>query len=474
VKYIFTIVIFFLRLCIINLDAQTDSLNFDVFGNLILYHPSESPTGVALFVSGDGGWTLGVIDMARALAKEGALVAGIDIRHYLNSLNKLQIPCYYPAADFERLSLFLQKKFKFPQYFKPVLCGYSSGATLVYGVLKQAPANTFKGAISLGFCPDIEIKKSLCKGNGLITHVLKPGISYYLEPDGSLSAPFFVLQGMIDKVCSYKDAEKYLNGMNNAVLISLPKVGHGFAVEANWLPQLKDAYYKIKTAPSYAEEQNRQNKLLQEQNLQSYPGDLPLTLVPSALKDTMPIACLISGDGGWTNFDHTLAVSLAEKGISVIGLDAQKYFWDEKTKEETAAEISKVLNHYLIQWKRKSFILIGYSFGANVVPFIANRLPLVLRGKLRGVYMLSPDLTADFEIHVADMLNISTRQEKYQVIPEAKRIVNPAPVCVFGEEEDVEERESYLKQKIKVIVLPGSHHFNDDFLKLSDVIVNSL
>ncbi len=32
------------------------------------------------FLSGDGGWNKGVVDMARHLAEEGALVAGVDIR----------------------------------------------------------------------------------------------------------------------------------------------------------------------------------------------------------------------------------------------------------------------------------------------------------------------------------------------------------------------------------------------------------
>jgi len=112
-----------------------------------------------LFVSGDGGWNLGVVDMARALAETGALVAGIDITHYLNALCGIKGKCVYSAAHFESLSQFLQQKYKLKHYHLPVLVGYSSGTTLVYAVLGQTPENTFRGAISLGFCPDLPLKK---------------------------------------------------------------------------------------------------------------------------------------------------------------------------------------------------------------------------------------------------------------------------------------------------------------------------
>ena len=149
-----------------------DSLNYGIFGKIIVYHPVKPPTSVVLFVSGDGGWNNGVISMAKDIASQGALVLGIDAKTYKNGLARSKAECYYPAADFERLSLMIQKKYKFTTYAKPILVGYSYGATLIYGILAQSPANTFKGAIALGFCPDIEIKKPLCKGSGLTQHVL--------------------------------------------------------------------------------------------------------------------------------------------------------------------------------------------------------------------------------------------------------------------------------------------------------------
>jgi type IV secretory pathway VirJ component len=206
-KLFFVLVVFLIPALVAN-ASPVDTMFYGAFGKIIIYHPAKVPDALVLFVSGDGGWNKGVVDMAENLAVKGALVAGIDIQHYFKSLKSLKAPCYYPAGDFEELSLTVQKKYKFDQYLKPILVGYSSGATLIYGLLAQAPANTFKGAISLGFCPDIEINKPLCNGSGLKSHVLKEGISFYLESSMQLSAPFIVLEGMIDQVCSYEDTKK--------------------------------------------------------------------------------------------------------------------------------------------------------------------------------------------------------------------------------------------------------------------------
>lgn len=450
--------------------SNSDTFIYGAFGKVVIYKPVLKPEAFVLFISGDGKWNAGVISMAKNIVKQGAMVVGIDIQHYFKSIKNEKSKCYYPASDFEGLSLTLQKKYKFPQYLKPILVGYSSGATLAYGILAQAPANTFKGVISIGFSPDIELDRTLCNGTGLTTHPIQEGQSYFLETSEKLTAPFFVLQGMKDQVCDYKQTQKFMKQMKFGELITLPKVGHGFAVTRNWLPQFMQCYKKIVTAPSYAEKKAIENRLLQSQHLQPLPGDLPLIIIPSASKNSLPLAFVISGDGGWTSFDQTFSEQLAEKGIPVVGLDAQKYFWNAKTPEECTLAISKVVEHYMQQWDKKSFVLVGYSFGACVAPFITNRLSVPLKENIKGVFCLSPDETADFEIHLTDMLSFNTTR-KYNVIDELKKIKEFNPVCVFGSEEDISMRNHFTESGVKTEILPGSHHYNNDFAALAEIIL---
>src|SRR5665811_279305 len=110
----------------------TDSLHYGSFGKVFIYKPATAPDAIVLFVSGDGGWNQGPINMGMHLVNEGAMIVGINISHYLINKMKQHEKCYYPAGDFEELSLYIQKKYKFRNYLKPILIGYSSGATLVY------------------------------------------------------------------------------------------------------------------------------------------------------------------------------------------------------------------------------------------------------------------------------------------------------------------------------------------------------
>jgi hypothetical protein len=111
--------------------------------------------------------------------------------------------------------------------------------------LSQAKAGSFAGGIGLGFCPDLETKKPMCAGSGL-SHVKNskgPGFVYGAVP--ALSALFVALQGGQDQVCNPPATDAFIAGIKGASVIDLPKVGHGFSVPKNWMPQYADAYRKI-------------------------------------------------------------------------------------------------------------------------------------------------------------------------------------------------------------------------------------
>jgi len=468
----------FLLICVLIAGLKSeaipaDTLVYRAFGKVVVYHPERIPDSFVIFISGDGGWNKAVMDMAAKVVNQGAMVAGINFVSYLKRSKSSKSKCLYPAADLEDISMTIQKKYKFKQYLKPILVGYSSGATLAYGALAQAPANTFKGLITLGFCPDLDIDRPMCKGSGLNSHIMKGGKSYYLEPCLNLTAPFVALNGEDDQVCTSPIIKKYLGNIPMSEIIILPKVGHGFAVTRNWLPQFVTAFEKIVKDPDYAEKKSAENKLLQAQCDSLPASDLPLTIMPSAIKSNLPLAIFISGDGGWTSFDQSFNEKLTEKGIPVLGIDAQKYFWNERKPMEVADKLNDVIIHYMNLWNRNSFIFIGYSFGADVAPFIANSFSAQMKETLKGVYCFSPDESGDFEVHIIDMLNFGS-QGKYDVSSELKKIKQMNPVCIFGTDEANDFQNALTKDGIKTEVLPGSHHYNNDFEAISNLILKNL
>ncbi|HRI60429.1 MAG TPA: AcvB/VirJ family lysyl-phosphatidylglycerol hydrolase, partial [Saprospiraceae bacterium] len=179
----------------------------------------------------------------------------------------------------------------------------------------------------------------------------------------------------------------------------------------------------------------------------------------------------ISGDGGWTGFDQQICDQLAAKHLPVVGLNSQSYFWKKKTPEQTVADLAPVIRQYLAAWGKSKLMLVGYSFGANVVPFIQNRLPDDLRGKVQSVVLLSPETKGDFEIHVAGMLGKGGGP--YNVVAEVRSLQQTAVLCVCGDEEDNDVQTALQgAAHVRFEKIPGSHHYNNDAAKVAAMIIS--
>jgi type IV secretory pathway VirJ component len=459
-----------------NALAGGEHLTFGRFGTVTIYREAEQPTEVALFVSGDGGWNKGVVDMARQLTSTGALVVGVDIVHYLKQLGASKDGCLYPASDFEALSQFVQKRLDFPRYVEPVLIGYSSGATLVYATLAQAPPNTFAGAVSLGFCPDFPTTKPFCKGSGLAWERRPNGKGVNFLPTTHLTAPWIALQGTIDQVCDPAGTEAFVNQVPRGEIVVLPKVGHGFSVPRNWLPQFKRAFAEITRGAASHEPQAPASAAAS-----SPPSgrevvdvsDLPLLEVPPHGVPDDVLAVVVSGDGGWAGIDRELGEFMAEHGIAVVGLNSLQYFWKKKNPEVAAADLRRLLYHYLATWKKSRVLLVGYSRGAEVLPFMVNRLPVELRAKVLLVALLGPTPKVAFEFHVADWLGGSGEKDQLPVRPEIDRLAGTPVLCFYGEEEHDSLCPSLPATLATVVALKGAHHFGGDYIGIAETILRT-
>lgn len=427
------------------------TVSFGRFGAVALVRPAGTPSEVVLFLSGDGGWNKGVVEMAGALAQRGALVLGIDSARYLKAVARSNEPCTYPAGELEGLSQSVQKQLGLPRYTVPVLVGYSSGATLAYTALVQAPANTFRGAISLGFCPDLPVSRPFCKGHGLVSHPARDGKWTAFEPAAEISAPWIALQGDADKVCDPKQTAEFVGRVPRAELVSLPKVGHGFGNDARWHPALLDAFAKLAaTAPA-------------PPTLAADVSDLPLVEVPAPGSPDPRLALIVSGDGGWASIDREVGGVLVQDGVAVVGLDSLQYFWKKRTPDGSADALARIARHYLGAWHKEKLVLVGYSRGADVLPFMASRLPDDLKQRVALVALLGPALSVEFEFHVADWLRESHSPATLPTGPELPKLRGLKLICVYGHGESESLCRTLDPALGEAIEVPGDHHFDGDY-----------
>lgn len=433
-------------------------------GEVSTYQPVGPPRGFVLFLSGDGGWNLGVVDMARALTRQGVIVAGVSTPAFLKSLETSADRCVNPNYALTDLAADVEHRLGFAHYIKPILAGYSSGATLAYAALAQAPPGTYRAAVSLGFSADIPGKKPWCAAPGFAAaRITKPEAGWLFRDVPHLPAPWIVLQGLDDQVVSPSDSRRFTLAIPEARVIELPGVGHGFSVEANWMPQFSAAFTPLLDplpAPRVA--------------IMDTVADLPLTTVSdSTAPRTDTMAVLYSGDGGWAGLDRTVAQALAQRGIPVVGIDSLSYFWTARTPDEAARDLGRILSHYSAQWQRPKVILTGYSFGADDLPFIFDKMVPPWRDSVTRISMLAPSGKADFQFHLANWLDISGGK----AMPIAAKIaqIHDVPMqCVRGASESDSPCVSLASAGTAQIVIPGGHHFGGDAEKLAGAITNGL
>jgi type IV secretory pathway VirJ component len=452
-----------------SLTATAEELlhfEFKPFGPITVFKPASEPKTVVIFASGDEGWSSQVALIADAIAgsngkaksDQNVLVVGFDTRKYLSATKKRK-SCLYAAVDFENLSHWLQKKLKLKHYIIPVLAGHSAGATLVFATLLQAPQNTFSGAVSMGFCPELAGARSFCEMHGLKEKQTKAGIQF--TPAKRLLAPWTVLQGQQDEACPAGPAREFTTAIEGAKYVELPKVGHGFSKSSSWLRQFKEALEEIQ----------KQHEVSYKPSL--VIQDLPLIEVPSVKLGNDPrMVVFYSGDGGWASIDREVSENLATKGIPTIGVNSLDYFWQKKDPDGAALDLQRVIDVYTQKWGRKKVILAGFSLGADVLPSIAARLSKKTISNLAGLALIGPSQTVNFEFNVMDwVVDDSTGQP---VLPEVEKLRKKVPlICIYGDSEKDSLCPTIKPDGVKVLKMSGGHHFGGDFDRISDFILNS-
>lgn len=436
-------------------QIAVDSASVSPFGKVFVYSvTNNAPDNLIIMISGDGGWKFGVTDFSKEFCRMNSVVAGVDILKYYRYLRQQSTDCYTVSSDFVELATALERKFNFKGYVPPVIMGYSSGATLVYGILAQAHPGTFIGGISLGFCPDIELPEILCQVNGLETKEIVKGKSFMFMPDARLGNPWVVLQGKEDKICKFQTVYDFVLKTSGAQLVALPGVGHGFSKWSDFMPQWKTAYNGL--VKKFSDDQTLADKMPDI-------DDIPCIVTrEKAAADKNLIAILFSGDGGWYGFEQAISNRLATLGISVLGIDTRKYFWNRRTPEETASDMADLMTYYGKEWNDSRFMFIGYSQGAEIVPFVLRRLPEGLRSKVISAVMLSPESSTDFQVHVTNMLGLGNKQNTYNVISEISGIPKTHQLIILGENEKTRIPELLKNTAVEIVRIPGDHHYKSN------------
>jgi type IV secretory pathway VirJ component len=159
-------------------------------------------------------------------------------------------------------------------------------------------------------------------------------------------------------------------------------------------------------------------------------GDLPLSVIP-APKGSL-LAVLLTGDGGWAAGDQSLAQAFAARNVAVVGLSSPRYLSQRRTPDEAAVDLARIMRHFLQAWNRDRVLVVGYSRGADIGPFMVSRLPPDLRRRVTLLVLLGPGEEASFKFGLLDLIRTPHRGDELPVAPEVARMHSLPVLCIYG------------------------------------------
>lgn len=184
-------------------------------------------------------------------------------------------------------------------------------------------------------------------------------------------------------------------------------------------------------------------------------------------------AVFVSGDMGLRfGMGPKVARALASQGVPVLGVSSPVNFGTHRSRAEVDAIVARSVRTALARTGAKRIILMGQSFGADIISTAAPDLPAALRRQVAAIVLVVPGQTAYFR---SDPIGLS-----YHGTPDARpaaamRNLRWAPtLCVYG----VEEPDSLCPQiagpTVKAVGLPGGHFLHHDDRLLTATIMRAL
>ena len=373
-------------------------------GRVAVFPPHGGREGFVYLLSGTGGWNSALDEVALRVASQGVAVVGVDLPSYLAGLAATSADqCHYTVAELEEWSHRLQRELGFEHYRSPILAGVGAGATLAHAALAQSPAATLAGAIGAEPAPALATRVPLCPGAK--SRAARDGFAY----DAPAALPGF-----------WREA-------GSAAQLAAA-IGSALAANAGEAGEL---------------------------------ADLPLVEIPAA-GAAARFAVIYSGDGGWRDLDKQVGEALAAHGTPAVGVDSLRYFWRAKTPEGVAVDLARIIGHYRRAWGARDVLLVGYSFGAGILPFAVNRLPAEERAAVLQISLLGLEPRAPFEIAVTGWLG-GVPADAQPVLPELDQLDLARVQCFYGAEEKQTLCTDPDLARAELIRTSGGHHFDGDY-----------
>jgi type IV secretory pathway VirJ component len=421
------------------------SFNADLIGNIKVLAPEGEPQAFVFLISDSDGVTPQRVADAEALVARGAAVALVDLATFIaRQAASDDVDCHYAFGDLEDAARVAERQLGMTTWRWPIMLGYGDGGTVAYLAVAQAPVNTAAGAVSIGFKPYLKSKLPFCPG----------APEKAKDKDGYFYTPMLKVPGRWTLVTSSPpsaDVQEFTNASpgSKALVVADSDVARFNAAA--------DEIFDIASAPV------------------GDLADLPLVELPAKGR-AAALFVLLSGDGGWRDIDKQIGEYLSQHGVSVVGVDALRYFWTAKEPKQVGADLGRIVSHYAKHWDIRSAGIGGYSLGAGAIPLAWPYIKPEVQNKISTIVLLGLEPTADLQVTVSGWLGLSSNTE-IDVRPHLAGLPKGKVMCFFGTAEKNDGDTACMSPEIiesDRFERPGGHHFDGDYQAVARMIVDHL
>jgi type IV secretory pathway VirJ component len=175
----------------------------------------------------------------------------------------------------------------------------------------------------------------------------------------------------------------------------------------------------------------------------------------------------LTGNGGWRNLAKYVTSYLNSKNVSVLAINTKKYLLSEKKPDQIACDLESLVDRYNNKWGEDRVVFIGYSMGAEVLPFAVNRMGSKYINELEDMILIGPWQKATFKVKLADYFyEVNKGDDIYGELLKMKLkksyVIcddNEYSICAKGLEGVIDHKQ-----------IGGGHHFGGDYNSLAKLI----
>lgn len=417
-----------------SLPPHQTNFNTRYFGEVVVAKPDKTVTGLSILFANSRQFALQ--ELAKQVAAQGTAVAVIDSSKALRALSR-SCQHFHDATAIAELMQQLAEWAEAQGYEKRIVAGIGDGALMAF-LTSQNYSSKNTDYLSIDFSIKLPNNVKVC-------------------PPFSVDPQAHTLKFSPDEISGNHWRVVWTDQPPDETGIFVRSIPNADTVIAPYdTPLAQVAVDEI-------------NKLLGQTDSSAPP--LPIVEV-AATKPNSTMTLFYSGDGGWRDLDRSVAQEMAKAGYPVVGVDVLRYFWKQKSPEQAAFDLSTTLAYYRKTRGIKSFVLAGYSFGADILPAVFNRLPSTDKNSVKLLLLLAPGKQANFEIHVSGWLG--EQSGDMPLAPELARIAPTKIMCIYGQEEKNQQGCKGLQNSAaELLELPGGHHFDKDYTKLAQRITDA-